>query len=337
MKPSELATVMEFAIQNKKPLIIVGPPGIGKTDIITQVAEKLNRELMVMYPTTSDPTDFRGLPVLDPETGRATFMPFDELWHIIEAGGPTVVLLDDFGQANPSVQAACMHMLLARHIGSHAVSEHVSFMIASNDRTHHAGVAGILEPVKSRAMSIIHLKADLEDWISWALNNDIAPEVIAYMRFRGNQMLSDFQPTSGFTNSPSPRGQVAVSDIIKAEFPTQIEHELIKGACGEAYANEIKTYLNLYRHLPDPVQVLRNPGNVEVPEDPMIIFAYCGALASMASRENIDQIVAFARRLPIEYQVKLLAYDCKHKDPSIQETGAYVNWITENQRYLTAA
>ena len=41
MGPKELKNVLTVAVQNKLPVIIKGKPGIGKSDIVAQVAAEL--------------------------------------------------------------------------------------------------------------------------------------------------------------------------------------------------------------------------------------------------------------------------------------------------------
>ncbi len=330
-------TVMEKSVRAKQPLMLVGPPGVGKTDLAYQVAVKTNHDLIVIHPVTGDPTDMKGMAWINPQTGIADFIPFGDLRRMQEATEPTLVLVDDFGHAHHQMQASFMHLFLARRIGEHQLSDNITFIICTNDTMHHAGVTGILEPIKSRVMSIVHVDVDVEDWVAWALENQIAPEVVSFMRFIGHKLLSDFQPTSGLTNSPSPRGQVMVSNIIKMNFSADVEKELIQGACGSSYAEQIFNYLQLYRNLPDPMEILRNPDTIEIPTENMILFAYCGALGAMARPDIMDKIVRFGKRLPIEFAIKLLAYDCKASDPGNHEVAAYTNWAIENQRHMTAA
>lgn len=337
MKPSVLMTVLEKTIRAKQPVLLVGPPGSAKTDMVHQVAARVEHDLIVIHPVTGDPTDMKGLPWINPTDGLADFIPFGDLRKMLEATEPTVVLVDDFGHAFPQMQASFMHLFLARHIGEHKLSDNVTFIVCTNDTTHHAGVTGILEPIKSRMMSIINVETDVEDWVAWAIENNIAPEVVSFMRFIGHKLLSDFQPTTGLTNSPSPRGQVQVSNIIKMNFAPDVEKELIAGCCGQSYAEQIFNYLQIYRNLPDPMEILRNPGTCEVPTDNMLLFAYCGALGSMARPDIMDKIVTFGKRLPIEFAVKLLMLDCKAADPGNHEVTAYTNWAIENARHMTAA
>ena len=160
MKPSTLATTLAIAMEYKLNILIKGTPGIGKTDIVHQAAEKSNNKLIISHPVVSDPVDYKGMPAIitiDKET-RAEFLPFGDLQALIEAEGPTTFFMDDLGQAPPAVQAAAMQLLLARRINNHKVSDHVCFIAATNNKEDKAGVSGILEPVKSRFCSIIQLE-----------------------------------------------------------------------------------------------------------------------------------------------------------------------------------
>ena len=338
MKPRDLKAVLIKTIQAKKPVLIYGPPGVGKTDIITQVVAELGQELIIFLPSISEPIDYKGLPTYNSETDIARFVPFDVLNDLVTATSPTVVFVDDFGQANQSVQAALMNLFRARRIGDQQISDHVTFVLATNDKSHHAGVGGILEPIKSRMLSLIELTVSLEDWIQWALINNLDSSLIGFMRLRGHELLSKFKPTTGLTNSPSPRAQEAVSDIIKMEFNRDIEFELISGAAGEGYATEIRGFLTLFRNLVSPEEILHDPENIDIPDNnPMVLYAYCSSLASVASPENMDKIAQFAVRLPIEFQVKLIQYDCLSANPANHDTEAYTNWSIDNQSILAAA
>ena len=183
MKPSHLSTYLELAIRNRTPVLITGAPGIGKSDIVGQAAAKAGYELIVEHPVVADPTDYKGIPWVDKD-GNANFVPIGNLARMMQATSPTVVLLDDIGQAMLAVQAAVMQLLLARRVNDKLIPDCVTFLAATNRRTDRAGVTGLLEPVKSRFVSIINLDVDLEDWVKWALANNLPTELIAFIRFR---------------------------------------------------------------------------------------------------------------------------------------------------------
>ena len=82
--------------------------------------------------------------------------------------------------------------------------EHVTFVASTNRRSDRAGVAGILEPVKSRFNAIVELEANIDDWCTWAYQTASAGCWIAFLRYRA-ELLSKFEATADLTNSPSPR------------------------------------------------------------------------------------------------------------------------------------
>jgi len=203
VSPGQLYESLLFSLKHRFNLLIVGAPGIGKTEIVNQACGEAGMKMIVSHPVVSDPTDYKGLPfVVDGD--RAEFLAFGDLRQLIDAKKPSVFFLDDLGQAPPSVQAAAMQLLLARKINSHQVSDHVRFIAATNRRQDKAGVQGVLEPVKSRFASILHLETDHEDWVKWALEKDLPTELIAFIRFRP-ELLHDFKPSNDMINSPCPR------------------------------------------------------------------------------------------------------------------------------------
>ena len=136
MKPSELSKILEQLVLAQEPFLLVGSPGVGKTEIVQQVAASLGVRCIVTHPVVDDPVDYKGLPGIVPsESGpRAEFLPFGDLAQLMSASEPTLVLMDDLGQATPAVQAAIMQLVLARRINGHAISEHVTFAAATNRR-----------------------------------------------------------------------------------------------------------------------------------------------------------------------------------------------------------
>lgn len=207
MTPSELQELLALAIPNRFPTLVTGAPGIGKSDIIAQATKDAGAELIITHPVVSDPTDYKGLPFAS--SGEAHFLPFADLKRLIDAKVPTNFFIDDFGQAPSAVQAAIMQLLLARRVNDHKVSDFVTFTSATNRKQDRAAVAGILEPVKSRFMTIVELECSTDDWVRWALTNGMPIELIAFIRYRPD-LLHNFEPSKDLVNTPSPRTVAAV-------------------------------------------------------------------------------------------------------------------------------
>lgn len=330
MKPSDLQKLFETTIQARLPIMVKGAPGIGKSDIIASACQAVNAELIIEHPVVSDPTDYKGLPFA--ENGEAHFLPFGNLNRLINADKLTVCLLDDLGQAPPSVQAACMQLILARRINGHMVSDKVCFIAATNRHTDRAGVSGILEPVKSRFAAIVELEPDLSDWVAWALDNNMPTPLIAFIRFRPG-MLFDFRPTNDMTNSPCPRTVANVGKLINAGIPSALEYEAFAGAAGEGFAAEFCGFMRIFRSLPNPDVILMSPDTANVPEDPATLYALTGALARKASDNTIDRLITYSHRLPAEFSV-LMVRDCVQACPTVVNSRSFIEWASKNADVL---
>lgn len=331
VSPGQLHRSLLFSLENRFNLLIVGAPGIGKTEIVNQVCCEAGMKMIISHPVVSDPTDYKGLPFVV-NGDKAEFLPFGDLRQLIEATESTVFFLDDLGQAPPSVQAAAMQLLLARRINDHMVSEHVRFIAATNRRQDKAGVQGVLEPVKSRFASILHLETDHEDWVKWALSKDLPTELIAFIRFRP-ELLHDFKPTNDMINSPCPRTVAFVGQMMQKGLPHELEYPMIAGAAGEGFATEFKAFLNIYRNLPDPDLIIMSPDKVDVPEDPSTLYALSGALVKKAGVQNFTNIIKYVSRMPAEFSV-LTVKDAVHKDRSLTNTRSFIEWAAEHTDVL---
>ena len=336
MKPSELKKAILVCLRARRPLLIKGAPGIGKSDIVAQCAQETENDLIISHPVVSDPTDFKGLPFPNSDGTEANFLPFGDLNKLIKADKPTIFFLDDIGQAPASVQAACMQLLLARRINGHKVSDHVSFIAATNRREDRAGVQGLLEPVKSRFASIVQLEADATEWAKWAINNQMPIELIAFIRFRP-ALISEFKASPDLVNSPCPRTISNIGYLMNAGTPPELEFEMFSGAAGESFATEFLAFLKIYRKLPNPDLVLMDPGKAEIPTDPATLYALCGALSNRASEQNFGRLVEYANRLTIatfaEFSVMLIS-DCLNRHPELKTTKAFIDWSIKNADVL---
>lgn len=336
----------------RMPFMLVGAPGLGKTDCIKQSAENAGMDLIISHPVVSDPTDYKGMPwvmVAEEEVNGETvernvaeFLPFSDLERIIKPARPTVFFLDDLGQAPPSVQAACMQLILARRINEHVVSDEVTFVAATNRRQDQAGVSGILEPVKSRFASILHLAADSEEWLDWASTAGMPAVLRAFIRWRP-ALIHDFKPTKDMTNTPSPRTVAAVGRILLSGCPTELLEPAIAGAAGDGFANEFMSYITLIKDMPDVDADIANPDKAVIPSEPAMLYAYCTAIADRAAkkakdtsdknRKTCENIVRLSMRIGDEasgeYAVLLIKDALQQNREGIKKNRAFLEWATK--------
>ena len=337
MIAKNLKNVLLKAIVNRRRILLVGKPGMGKTAILKWARSEASKilgldvDMTTLYVSVSDPTDFKGFYcIID---GKPQIMPFGDLEKIYNADRLHIVFLDDFGQGATATQAASMSFL-----DRVKDNPNVVVLAATNSRADRAGVSGLLEPVKSRFDSIIEMEFDMDSWVDWALTADVPIELIAFNKFRP-QLMYSMKPCADLVNGPCPRTVEALGNLMKDGHNPADEYEVYKGAVGEAYTAELMGFLPIWRKLPNIDSILLDPMNVPLPQisdkyGPSILFAITSALARKAEViANFDRICEFSTRLPVEFSVCLIV-DSVKQNRDVQNTKAYIQWQSRNKSVL---
>jgi hypothetical protein len=304
MNAEQAGRAAKFMIRNKLNFLLVGAPGVAKTAVLEKAAEEENQKLIIFHPVISDPTDFKGMPaILKAEDDAeikflAQFVPFDSLKRLLTASEPTVAFADDLGQAPPMVQAAWMQLVLARKLDDKVVSDHITFVSASNRKEDKAGVSGILEPLKSRFASIIELVPDHEIWLKWARGAGIHPYVRAFIQTRGIKLLASFQASNDMTNTPSPRTVEHVSKIMWGKPDVDLRAALIAGAAGGAFSTEFEAFIKVVKNLPKISAIIKTPKKCPVPPNSEVSaqYAIVEAMLDHANKKVIKSFLTYIAR-----------------------------------------
>ena len=334
MGPEKTTRACEFMIRNNFNFLIVGAPGTAKTAIIEQSVRKVGHDLIIFHPVISDPTDFKGMPAImkcNEMEFLARFVPFDNLKRLLDADRPTVAFADDLGQAPPMVQAAWMQLVLARRLDDKVVSKNITFISASNRKEDKAGVTGILEPLKSRFVSIIELVPDREEWLKWARNEGaVHPYVRAFVKVRGDKFMFDFAPTNDMTNSVCPRTVKHVSDIMKGRPDDDLRATLIAGSIGAAWAVEFEGFIKVVKNLPKMSAIIAKPKECPVPpnEEASAQYAIVEAMIDFADKKYIEPFLTYISRFKPEFQQWFIS-QLKEIKPQCLNHAAYTKWAAE--------
>lgn len=322
----QLIELLSIYVPRRLPVLVVGGAGIGKSEIVEQVAQTLDHDLLISHPVVEDPTDSKGLPFPAADGQSARHLPFGDLERVLRpAGRPLIWFLDDLGQASPAVQAAKMQLLLARRIGEHALPDHVTFVAATNRRSDNAGVSGILDPVLSRFAAVVELEPTIDGWTAWALRHAVPPELIAFLRFRPDLLYAK-KSTRDIENAPNPRSWGFVARAM-GFVPASLELAAYAGAVGDAAAAELMSFLGIYRELPSIDAILASPLTAPIPQGLSALFAICTALGAQANVANFGQVLVYANRL-IEAELSeyaaLLVRDAVRRTPALQDTPVFI-------------
>ena len=348
LKPSELKAALIGCIRANVVACILGSPGIGKSDIVKQtVADpsllewfkerygctpKKDRPLKSMCliderASTMDLADWRGVPMPDQKKQRTVWYPPDFL--PTEDDGPTVVFFDEITQVKADCQPPLYQLLLDGKLGTvYKAPSHTRFVCAGNLMDDGTFVNKLGSALRDR-MVFLYVKADLDDWTTWAYAANVAPSVIGFLRFRPEALYA-FDKTQMV--SPTARGWEFVSRIVQT-FPGtgRVRDALIEGKIGHPWMTEFTAFERIFSTLPSVDEIVKNPSKAPLPspDKPELAYAISNALAMKATTENFSNILIYVDRLPEEYGVFTVKMAIR-RDSKLQTLPAFTKWFVDH-------
>lgn len=245
------------AFSKKRPVFIWGPPGVGKSDLLQQIADDSNGLLIDLRMALLDPTDIKGYPYRDEATNQMMWaapaeLPSEELAGQYET---VYLFLDELNSAPPSVQATAYQLILNRRVGNYKLPDNVVIAAAGNRDTDKGVTYRMPSPLANRFLHI-EIEVDHTDWQIWAVDNNIIPDVVGYLAF-AKQDLFDFDPKSSSRSFATPRSWAFVSQMLEdSDMSYDEEMDIVTGLVGEGMAVKFMNHKKNASKLPEPSQIL---------------------------------------------------------------------------------
>ena len=150
---------LSICAASNTPVLVLGPPGEGKTSIIEQIGEHAGWHVETVIASISSPDDFKGLPVV--KDGGVEFAPPAWAKAMIERGGG-LVFFDEITTAPPSVQAALLRPVLSKAVGDVQLPPETRFIAAANPPEIAADGWDLSAPLANRFVHIEDWEVDVE-------------------------------------------------------------------------------------------------------------------------------------------------------------------------------
>ncbi|WJW74768.1 MoxR family ATPase [Thiohalobacter sp. IOR34] len=307
MRPSQLMTVLDREFLSAEegqhtPVMVWGPPGVGKSQMIAQIAERHGVPVIDIRLSQMEPSDLRGIPFRNGdfvEWSVPAILP-DAGRH----GARGILFLDEITSAPPSVSAAAYQLILDRRLGEYRVPDGWAIFAAGN-RQGDRGVTYTMPAPLANRFSHFELEVNLDDWVAWAYANGIDERLIAFLRFRP-ELLFDFDPAHNPVAFPSPRSwEFAHRALHKFHGRPQLLVDTLQACVGPAAGIELGAFVDNLDKLPDVEAILRGEP-VPVPAEIDLQYAVASALVGRAIRHKespeamqvFGHIIDYAGRFP---------------------------------------
>lgn len=273
LTPAELQAYLSALVRGELKLstMIWGPPGVGKSSVVAQVAAEHGLDFVDVRLSQLAPTDLRGLPVPEADgqgSGVSRWYPPE----FLPRSGRGVLFLDEVNMAPPTMQGMAQQLILDRRVGSYELPHGWFVWAAGNRKEDRASVFDMPAPLANRFLHL-SVRPDFDSWRSYALGRGLHEQVIAFLTFRPELLhrLDTTQPAW-----PSPRAWEMASQLHRA-------HLDVSPAIGEAAGAEFSAFVRLYEQLPDLGLILQGgAAGLRLPEEPSVRYAAVVGLAARA-------------------------------------------------------
>ncbi|MEW6491457.1 MAG: MoxR family ATPase [Cyanobacteriota bacterium] len=318
MTPSALKIYLNNLISKnlKISTMIWGPPGIGKSSIVAQIARSHKIDFVDVRLSQLAPTDLRGLPVA--EDGISKWYPPE----FLPRDGKGILFLDELNMAPPAMQGVAQQLILDRRVGSYTVPEGWHIWAAGNRKEDRATVFDMPAPLANRFLHL-QVEPDFESFKAYALATKVHEQIIAFLSFRPTLLhkLDPQQPAW-----PSPRSWVMASHLHKAQLE-------IAPAVGVETESEFAAFVKVYQSLPDLMRIFMGKADgLSFPSEPSVRYATTIGLAVRAgdATQAYNAFTWISQAATVEW-VQLFAVDLFRSMRSKGQMGTLAQLVKQNE------
>ncbi|MEE9421572.1 MAG: MoxR family ATPase, partial [Gammaproteobacteria bacterium] len=170
MRPAHLISILETEFKSARdkhhtPVMLWGPPGVGKSQIIAQVAKQHGAPVIDIRLSQMEPSDLRGIPFRSGESVEWAVPSM--LPDVNRHGAEGILFLDEITSVPPSVSAAAYQLILDRRLGAYEVPDGWAIFAAGNRQGDRGVTYSMPAPLANR-FSHYELDVNLDDWVAWA-------------------------------------------------------------------------------------------------------------------------------------------------------------------------
>ncbi len=158
-------------------VLLLSPPGVGKSDVVRQAAIESGLELRSLLGTQIAPEDVSGVPKI--VSNRAVFCPPRLL--LPDDNKPFCLFLDELPASPPEVQKAFYSLLLERRLGEYHLPRG-TWVIAAGNRTEDKSLVRTLSSALVNRLFVLPVRVDVAEWLVWAETHGVRPEVLSFVR-----------------------------------------------------------------------------------------------------------------------------------------------------------
>ncbi|GIV86123.1 MAG: hypothetical protein KatS3mg054_0152 [Chloroflexus sp.] len=349
-------------------VLLVGPPGCGKTARIKAVAQKAGYKFVLTVLHLKDRVDLGGAIVPDLEAGMARELPLELVANLKNSTEPILWFVDDLGKAPIDVQGALKSLVTRDGIGAN-LPQNVVLWGATNRPDDGAGVRGLDESLRSEFDAAYEVQVPLSwneytpvlpdsgqrntaplgtwdgekmAWARWAMSQadtvdpDWVATVLGFMANTNYRWLYEFKRDQ----NPAARNPDYRSWASVLRLPASLRQNVdaIAARVGRAAASALASFAVVAGNIPSAEEILADPDKARVPEPSQVgALMYVSVLlrawakpASETGPGTIKQIVRYMARLPLPFAAVVSQSLASKWGLALAKEPAWQEWFEAN-------
>lgn len=343
---------------HKRTVLVEGHMGTGKSSLLKMLAEELpNHSPCYFDCTTKDLGDITiprlidGTPEDTEARGYVQYYTNEELGAHLNK--PIILMVDEYGKANPSVRNALMRPMLERAIGSYQLHPDSIVFATTNMGGENVGDV-LLNHQRNRITIVQSRKPTNEEWIvNFGIPNNLHPTILSWAKdtpqlFQSYDEVQDpddnpyiFHPLEQRDSFVTPRSLHAASDWLwcRDEMDDHSLTSCLIGTIGARGAMDLMGYVALADKMPKLQDIKDDPRNALVPDTAagvcMVVFRTLGAL----EKDWIDAWMVYLERLSVEAQgmfVNGVRSPKYHKQAVVMTNKKFTEWAMKHNFLFSA-
>lgn len=226
----EVVDVLSLAYASGQPVMLEGPHGVGKSQLVEEAANSLGIGYIVRDLSLMEPPDLIGLPKF--ENSKTVYAPPS----FLPTTGKGLLVLEELNRCEKYMRSPCLQLMTARCLNDYMLPTGWLPVAALNPAGEAYDVQELDPALQSRFIRI-QVRADVKSWLAWAAKNGVHPAVRSYVE----QLDRVFE-------SSNPRSWAYVSNVVTAHESSGAGDRkallaAVAGLVGEVHATAfMKTY-----------------------------------------------------------------------------------------------
>jgi energy-coupling factor transporter ATP-binding protein EcfA2 len=333
-------------------ILVQGHMGTGKSSLLKTLKQALPNHTACYFDCTTKDLGDITIPQLETmnEQGFVRYVTNEELG--MHLNKPIILMVDEYGKANPAVKNALLRTMLERKMGSYEL--HPDSIVFATTNLGAEGVGDVLPPHARNRMTIVtSRKPNNMEWIEWGINNGIDHTLLGWCKdnpqlFHSFEDTKDpeanpyiFHPKAARTSFVTPRSLEAASDWLKVRgaMDDQTLTATLMGTVGERAAMDLMAFVKLSDQLPSLESIKKDPMQAKVPDSDAAVCMVVYRTLATIEREWMDAWMDYMGRLDKEAQ-GLFANGVRNpkygKQAIVMTNKKFTAWAMQNN-YMFAA